>query len=86
MRLRTHLHLPADAPPRPRPLRAVSPRPLPSRILAYLHRHPGPAHYTRIAQHIAAAPLATRLACWRMTKDGRLRWVEEGTYTLGDER
>jgi hypothetical protein len=67
-------------------LKPLPKRPLPRRITAYLQRHaPTPQHLNDIARAIHASRLATENAVHRMSRDGRVRWVGEGTYTLREE-
>ena len=63
----------------------ASPLPRTLRILTYLRRHKRPQHYRTIALYLHDRPHAIVQACVRMAHDGRLRWVDDGTYTLRQE-
>jgi Mn-dependent DtxR family transcriptional regulator len=65
--------------------RTLPKRPLPWRITAYLQRQKTPQHLNDIARAIHASRLATANAVHRMARDGRVRWVGEGTYALGEK-
>jgi hypothetical protein len=61
--------------------------PLPCRILAYLARHGAPMHYRVMARALRhPRPAYVLNACVAMAHDGRLRWVNGGTYSLRGER
>jgi DNA-binding IclR family transcriptional regulator len=62
------------------------PIPMTLRIIAYLRKKREPQHYTTIARHLREPYGTTLRTCYRMARDGRLVWRDEGTYALAPSK